>query len=174
MIVKAAHRRPEGPFWRLKSDFYRLIHAPIFRRLRRHPLPGEGGFCSSLCTTCDTEVNPVTLASYSSPRSSDTFPSEPGPLRGPSVISSGVEKSPRTMVSVVSGKYVSRRNVSLKSDRLTASAISPFGTSYHLPLRKRWDNKTPCHFERSREISPHYGLCRKWEIRFPSQCQSEV
>ena len=116
MIVKAAHRRPEGPFWRLKSDFYRLIHAPIFRRLRRHPLPGEGGFCSSLCTTCDTEVNPVTLASYSSPRSSDTFPSEPGPLRGPSVISSAVEKSPRTMVSVVSGKYVSRRNVSLTSE----------------------------------------------------------
>ena len=48
-------------------------------------------------------------------------PSEPGPQRGPIVISrvgSGVEKSPGTMLLVASGKYVSRHTASLTSDRL--------------------------------------------------------
>ena len=40
-------------------------------------------------------------------------PSEPRPLRGPIVISSGVEKSPGTMLPVVGRGYVSRHNVRL-------------------------------------------------------------
>ena len=66
--------------------------APILRRLRRHPpFPKEGGSGSSACTTGVTNVNPVTLSSYSLPSGNTTpsepfepfEPSEPGPLRGP-------------------------------------------------------------------------------------------
>ena len=32
----------------------------ILRRLRRHPLPKEGGYGSLSCTTGDTNANPVT------------------------------------------------------------------------------------------------------------------
>ena len=46
--------------------------APILRRLRRHLLPKEGGYGTSSCGTGDTNVNSVTLTSYSSPRSGDT------------------------------------------------------------------------------------------------------
>ena len=41
--------------------------APILRRLRRHPLPVEGGFCSTSCSTGDTKASPVTLTIYLSP-----------------------------------------------------------------------------------------------------------
>jgi hypothetical protein len=64
-----AEDRPERP------------DAPILRRLRRHPLPGEGSSSSLSCSTGDTKPNPVTLSSYSSPRSGDTTPLGPiGPL----------------------------------------------------------------------------------------------
>ena len=58
--------------------------APILRRLRRHLLPKEGGYGTSSCGTGDTNVNSVTLTSYSSPRSGDTFPSEPFEPSAPS------------------------------------------------------------------------------------------
>ena len=58
----------------------RMVGAPIKRRallcagLSRNVrlLPKEGGYDSSACTTGVTNVNPVTLSSYSSLRSSDT------------------------------------------------------------------------------------------------------
>ena len=70
------------------------------------------------------------------------------------------------MLPVASGKYVSRQTANLSSIvyHLTACAVSPFGTAYHLPLRKRWDNKTPCHFERS-EVEKslwHHAAHHKW------------
>ena len=99
-------------------------------------------------------------------------PSEPGPLRGPIVISNGVEKSPRTMLPAVSRGYVSRRNVSLKSDRLNVSnylksqisnlkSISPVISS-----GAKWSPK----------ISPHYAARRKWGYvsRHTANLTSEV
>ena len=90
-MTMRAGRKERNAVCRLISDFYRLIPAPILRRLRRHPLPKEGGSGSSACTTGVTNVNPVTLSSYSLPSGNTTpsepfepfEPSEPGPLRGP-------------------------------------------------------------------------------------------
>ena len=58
--------------------------APILRRLRRHLLPKEGGYGTSSCGTGDTNVNSVTLTSYSSPRSGDTTTLGPKGRRPPS------------------------------------------------------------------------------------------
>ena len=48
--------------------FSERTDAPILRRLRRHPLPEEGGFVSLSCSTGDTKASPVTLTIYSSPK----------------------------------------------------------------------------------------------------------
>jgi hypothetical protein len=59
-MTMRAGRKERNAVCRLISDFYRLIPAPILRRLRRHPLPKEGGFSSSSCSTCETKASPVT------------------------------------------------------------------------------------------------------------------
>ena len=58
--------------------------------------------------------------------------------------------------------------------RLTACAVSPFGTAYHLspasggttnPQTSNHKSLLLCHFEgrkRSPKISPHYAARRKW------------
>ena len=75
MIVKAAHRRPEGPFLRLKSDRLTACTVSPFGTAYHLSPPTSGG-------------------TIKAPQISNLFPS---------VISSGVEKSPRTMLPAVSG-----------------------------------------------------------------------
>ena len=67
------------------------------------------------------------------------------------VISTEVEKSPCTMVTVISGKYVFRHTASLSTEvclnvsnylkSQTSKTSPPFSIASHLPARKRWDNK---------------------------------
>ena len=68
--VYFTNQAPAGP-----RIFYE--NPAIIRRLRRHLLPEEEGSGSSSCSSGDTNVNPVTLTSYSSPKA---IPSPLNPL----------------------------------------------------------------------------------------------
>ena len=68
--VYLTNQAPAGP-----RIFYE--NPAIIRRLRRHLLPEEEGSGSSSCSSGDTNVNPVTLTSYSSPKA---IPSPLNPL----------------------------------------------------------------------------------------------